>query len=86
MTLEEEIRGIFAGHPEILYGFTDTPYCEYGDRYRSGWYEAFGGRVLVSNGVGSSKMPVRLFVPPQAHIVTLRRSEQNKVERDSERL
>ena len=70
----------------VRFGHSVISSCAYGDRYRSGWYEAFGGRVLVSNGVGSSKMPVRLFVPPQAHVVTLRRSEQNKVERTSERL
>ena len=74
------------GGQVALFGHSVISSCAYGDRYRSGWYEAFGGRVLVSNGVGSSKMPVRLFVPPQAHIVTLRRSEQNRVERTSERL
>ena len=51
MTLEEEIRGIFAGHPEILYGFTDTPYCEYGDRYRSALVFAvpYGEQLTAEN-------------------------------------
>ncbi|MBD2845196.1 metallophosphoesterase family protein [Paenibacillus sp. IB182496] len=49
--------------------------------YRSGWFEigarqkAAGeaaARLLVSNGFGTSKVPLRLFVPPQTHLLTLR--------------
>ena len=60
--------------------------CRYGDGYRSGWYDAFGGRVLVSNGVGTSKLPVRLGTLPQVHRVTLRRSGQCAAARVTEML
>ena len=33
--LEEEIRSIFRGHPEILFGFTDTSGTAYADSYAS---------------------------------------------------
>ena len=32
---ETEIRKVFSGHPDILYGFTDISYCSYKESYRS---------------------------------------------------
>ncbi len=40
----------------------------YKDRYRSGWYEE---RILVSNGVGTSILPMRIGTRPQVHHLTL---------------
>ena len=74
------------GGQVALFGHSVVSSCCYGDHYRSGWYRAFGGRVLASNGAGTSKMPVRLGVPAQAHIITLRRSEEDRVTREEERL
>lgn len=45
----------------------------YGDRYRSGWLNENGVDILVSNGVGTSLLPVRLGARPQVHCITLRR-------------
>ena len=45
----------------------------YGDRYLSGWYRENGVDILVSNGVGTSFLPVRLGARPQVHLITLKR-------------
>lgn len=53
-----------------------TPFAqlspEVGSRYLSGWLEENRAAVLVSNGVGTSVLPVRLFAPPQVHLITLK--------------
>lgn len=46
----------------------------YGDAYARGWMEVHGGRLMVSHGVGTSLMPVRLGVRPQIHKITLRKA------------
>ena len=43
-----------------------------GSRYLSGWLEENRAAVLVSNGVGTSAAPVRLFARPQVHLITLK--------------
>jgi hypothetical protein len=48
----------------------------YGDRYRSGWYEDHGALMLVSNGLGGLFAPLRLGAPPQAHLITLYKSNR----------
>lgn len=47
----------------------------YGNRYRSGLIREKGVAVFISNGVGASWLPMRLGVPPQYHLFTLKRSE-----------
>lgn len=37
----------------------------------AGWTDRCGFPVLVSNGVGVSRLPFRLNVPPQIHLITL---------------
>jgi len=44
-----------------------------GTRYMSGWMEENRASVLVSNGVGTSHFPVRLFATPQIHLITLKK-------------
>lgn len=46
---------------------------DYGDRYLSGWYHEDNTDILVSNGVGTSMLPVRLGAKPQLHLLTLKR-------------
>jgi len=41
-------------------------------RYISGWREENRAAILVSNGVGTSVFPVRLFAQPQVHLITLK--------------
>lgn len=45
----------------------------YGERYRTGWKEENGAHILISNGVGTSVVPMRFFAPPQIHLLTLTR-------------
>jgi uncharacterized protein len=45
---------------------------EYGQRYRSGWLDQDGVRILVSNGVGAVTVPMRVFARPEIHLITLR--------------
>lgn len=46
---------------------------DYGSKYLSGWYEIGGAKVFVTNGVGTSALPVRLGARPQIHLITLKR-------------
>lgn len=41
-------------------------------RYISGWLEENRAGILISNGVGTSVLPVRLFAQPQVHLITLK--------------
>lgn len=45
---------------------------EIGLRYLTGWREENRASILVSNGVGTSTVPVRVFAPPQIHLITLK--------------
>jgi len=54
-----------------LFGHALKSSSEYGDRFLSGWYCENGVDILVSNGVGTSLLPVRLGARPQIHLITL---------------
>jgi len=41
-------------------------------RYQSGWITENRVPVLISNGVGTSVLPIRLFAQPQIHVITLK--------------
>ena len=41
-------------------------------RYMTGWHEENRAGILISNGVGTSVLPVRLFAQPQIHLITLK--------------
>ncbi len=45
---------------------------ETGRRYLSGWFRENGTEILVTNGVGTSGIPVRLGARPQIHLLTLK--------------
>ena len=45
---------------------TDVP-----KEYLKGWFRQSGANLLVSRGVGTSGLPVRLFCRPQIHVITL---------------
>lgn len=45
----------------------------YGSRYLSGWYHEHGVDFLVSNGVGTSGLPVRLGAKPQMHLIVMKK-------------
>lgn len=44
----------------------------YGDRFLSGWKHEGGADILISNGVGTSGLPVRLGARPQIHLLTMK--------------
>lgn len=54
------------GHPLF------NPLTKADARYLSGWVQENKAAVLVSNGVGITDIPVRLFAPAQLHVITLR--------------
>lgn len=69
---------VLAGHTHggqvLLLGRVPvTRPTRFGSRYLSGWKRERGVPILVSNGVGTSMLPVRLFAHPQVHLLTLRR-------------
>ena len=45
---------------------------EVGARYLTGWLEENRAAILVSNGVDTSGLPIRLFAQPQIHVITLK--------------
>lgn len=57
------------------FGHTIHSSSRYGDRYRSGWIEEGGKQIFVSNGVGTSLLPVRLGAPAQIHRITLKKQQ-----------
>ncbi len=59
------------GGQVALFGWAPIPSSLLGNRYRSGWYHEQGVDILVSNGVGTSMLPVRFGVRPQIHLITL---------------
>lgn len=64
-----------AGHTHggqvTLFGLGGHVPSDHGQRYRSGWMDENDTRILVSNGVGSVTLPVRLFARPEIHVITL---------------
>lgn len=66
-----------AGHThagQITFFGVRAPFVpsRHGERYRSGWITESGTPILVSNGVGSVTLPLRLFARPEVHVITLR--------------
>ena len=45
---------------------------DYGEKYRTGWKKENGVDIMISNGVGTSFLPVRLGARPQIHLITLK--------------
>ena len=41
------------------------------DEFTQGWFKRNRTDLLVSRGVGTSGLPVRLFCPPQIHLITV---------------
>ena len=44
------------------------------DQYRSGWHKQNRIDLLISRGVGTSVLPMRLFCTPQIHLITVQRA------------
>jgi len=58
-----------------LFGY--TPFMrlrtELGSHYLSGWLTENRSHMLISNGVGTEYVPLRLFAPPQIHLIVLKK-------------
>ena len=59
------------GGQVTLLGQPLLPSARTNGRYWRGWYEANRAHILVSNGVGTSVAPLRLFARPQIHLITV---------------
>ena len=55
-----------------LFGRALKSSSDYGERFRTGWKRENGADILISNGVGTSFLPVRLGTRPQFHLITLK--------------
>ena len=55
-----------------LFGRALRSSSDYGNRYLSGWFHENNVDILVSNGIGTSFLPVRLGAKPQYHLITLK--------------
>jgi len=75
-TLPPDIGLMLAGHTHCgqivlpLYGAWDTG-SVYGERYRCGYIEQNGRRLIVTAGLGASMLPFRLLAPPDFWMVTI---------------
>ena len=45
------------------------------DRYEQGWLVENRTNLLISRGVGTSILPIRLFNRPQLHLITIKRTQ-----------
>lgn len=64
-----------------LFGFAPYTASQYGSRFGNAYLsgeieEEDGVYVMISNGVGTTWMPIRFCAPPQYHLITLRSKEQ----------
>jgi len=64
------LSGHTHGGQVTLFGFRLLPW-QWSWRYTSGIYKTDGTTIIVSNGVGTRLLPIRLFAPPQINLVTL---------------
>ena len=65
------ICGHTHGGQLVLFGRSIHSSSKYKDRYRSGWYREQEADILVSNGVGTSILPMRMGTIPQIHRLVL---------------
>ncbi|MBO2516708.1 MAG: hypothetical protein CW338_05425 [Clostridiales bacterium] len=49
---------------------------KYGNRYNMGMYREKGAQILVSPGIGTSFLPVRLGTKPVYHVITLKKEKE----------
>ena len=78
------VDAMLAGHthggqvyvPGILNPFIPS---RYGTKYKGGWCEGPQFPVLVSQGIGLAGMPVRIGVPPEFSLITIKRRD-NRIE------
>lgn len=70
---------VLSGHTHggqvTLFGFwAPTTHSNYGNKYRTGVIKENNSTLIVSNGVGTTILPVRFFARPQIIVVNLKRT------------
>jgi len=68
-----------AGHTHggqlVILGHSLHSSSRYGDRYRSGWMRLENKDIMVTHGVGTSLLPIRIGAPAQIHHIILLRTK-----------
>ncbi|NLC31991.1 MAG: hypothetical protein GX781_01675 [Clostridiales bacterium] len=59
----------------VIFGRSLHSSSKYGDRFRQGLMQVEDHQLLVSQGVGTSLLPIRLGTRPQIHRITLKKSK-----------
>lgn len=73
---------VMAGHTHggqvsLFKRYTPVRHSRYGNRFLTGWKEnSKGTPVIITNGLGTSRMDVRLFTPSEVVLVVLHRVEK----------
>jgi hypothetical protein len=75
---EAEIDLILSGHThggQITFFGLWFPFFDlkYGHKYRTGIYSLGDKILLVSNGLGTTLLPLRFFARPEINVITLKR-------------
>ncbi len=73
LTLSGHTHGGQVRFPIIGAVWTDTPRT--GLKYGSGYFNEDDCQMVVTRGVGMSKLPIRCLCAPQIHILTLRKNQ-----------
>jgi hypothetical protein len=78
---ERPVRGaalVLSGHThggQVLSANRLVPNCRYGRLHPHGLYRAGKTQIYVTSGVGVISPPIRLGVPPEVAVITLRRAQ-----------
>lgn len=73
---------VLAGHTHggqvsLFKRYTPVKHSRYGNRFLTGWKEnSRGTPILITNGLGTSRLNVRLFTPSEVVLVVLHRVEK----------
>jgi predicted MPP superfamily phosphohydrolase len=78
--LRQRIDLMLAGHThggQVRFPVIGAPahVSRYGDKYLGGWCEGPACPLVVSRGVGIAGVPMRMGVPPEVGLITLRRAD-----------
>ncbi len=73
---------VLAGHTHggqvsLFKKYTPVKHSVYGNRFLTGWAENSGGTpILITNGLGTSRVDARLFTPSEVVLLVLHREEK----------
>ena len=76
-TYDLALAGHTHGGQLVVLGRSLHSSSRYGDRFRTGWMTFDEKPLMVSNGVGTSLLPIRVGTRPQIHRVTLKTASKD---------